>query len=253
MSTVYFFSLSQFFVSLFSTSKIHSCEIRSTSAYIAIIHSLPSFCLIWWWYLHPNNIWCELNLNQCGVIPLVRVVMRFCFVNFNFGTVANFLHQILMFFVMCNLWIHHGNYILLQFSRMASIVFTCSNFWIGQNTTAVPLKRIDTLISLSSMNHLKCLYAFGTNEVLWLEKTFICTISLSFLPYGCGGIRIRLRNPNKDITMHYSGNLQDIVRRELLKRYLVQSNNEEDLIMQTNGKQIIASHMQKHSHVHFLK
>lgn len=151
--------------------------------------------------------------------------MQFCLVNFNFGTVANFLHQILMFFVMCNLWIHHGNYILLQFSRMASIVFTCSNFWIGQNTTAVPLKRIDTLISLSSMNHLKCLHAFGTNEVLWLEKTFICTISLSFSPYGCGGIRIRLRNPNKDITMHYSGNLQDIVRRELLKRYLVQSNN----------------------------
>lgn len=164
------------FVSFFSTSKIHSCEIRITSAYTAIIHSLPSFCLIWWWYLHPKNIWCDWNLNQYGVIPLVWVVMRFCLVNFNFGTVANFLYQILMFFVMCNLWMHHGNYILLQFSRMASIVFTCSNFWIGQNTTAVPLKRIDTPILLSSMNHLKCLHAFGTNEAIWLEKTFECTI-----------------------------------------------------------------------------
>lgn len=88
-------------------------------------------------------------------------------------------------FVMCNLWMHHGNYILLQFSRMASIVFTCSNFWIGQNTTAVPLKRIDTLISLNSMkmNHSKYLHAFGTNEMIWLEKTFKYTISLSRSPY----------------------------------------------------------------------
>lgn len=123
MSTAFFSRSSTFY---FSTSKIHSCEIRSTERLYCSYSQLFVFAKILWWYICIRNIHCNWNLNQCVLFHLCEFWCDFvCWIPIS--VTENFSNRFDWFLYR----VIYGCTTEITFSRIKSIAFTCSHLRIG--------------------------------------------------------------------------------------------------------------------------